>query len=90
LKTTPKFSNYYLEKGSYLRLDNMSIGYTFPKLLGGIRIYATAQNLFIITKYSGLDPELPIEINNGLAPGVEPLEFYPKSRIFSVGLNVNF
>jgi iron complex outermembrane receptor protein len=90
LKVTPKFSNLYLEKGSFLRLDNLSLGYTFSKLLNGVRVYATAQNLFVITKYSGLDPELPVETNNGLAPGVEPLDFYPKARVFSVGLNVNF
>jgi iron complex outermembrane receptor protein len=90
LKVTPKYSNLYLEKGSFLRLDNMSLGYTFPKLLNGARIYFTAQNLFVITSYSGLDPELPIETNNGLAPGVEPLDFYPKARTFSVGINLNF
>jgi len=90
LKVTPRFSNFYLEKGSYMRLDNMSVGYTFRGLLGGVRVYATAQNLFVITKYSGLDPELPISTSSGLAPGVEPLEFYPKARIFSIGLNVNF
>jgi iron complex outermembrane receptor protein len=90
LKVTPKFSNFYLEKGSYLRLDNMSLGYTFPKLLNGFRVYVTAQNLFVITNYSGIDPELPIETNDGLAPGVEPLEFYPKARVYSVGLSINF
>ncbi|MDH6305708.1 TonB-linked SusC/RagA family outer membrane protein [Parabacteroides sp. PF5-5] len=90
LKVTPKYSDYYLEKGSYLRLDNMTLGYTFPKLLNGVRIYATGQNLFVITGYSGLDPELPISTGEGLAPGVEPLDFYPKARSFSFGLSVNF
>ena len=90
LKVTPRYSNFYIEKGSYMRLDNMSLGYTFPSLLGGVRVYATAQNLFVITKYKGVDPELPLGTSDGLAPGVEPLEFYPKARTFSIGLNVNF
>jgi len=90
LKVTPRYSDFYIEKGSYMRLDNMSLGYSFPSLLGGIRVYATAQNLFVITKYKGVDPELPLGTSDGLAPGVEPLEFYPKARTFSVGLNINF
>jgi len=90
LKVTPKYSNFYLEKGSYMRLDNMSLGYTFHSFLGGVRVYATAQNLFVITKYKGVDPELPLGTSDGLAPGVEPLEFYPKARTFSIGLNINF
>ncbi|MDR1780619.1 MAG: TonB-dependent receptor [Tannerella sp.] len=90
LQVTPKFSNYYLEKGSYMRLDNMSLGYSFPKVMNGIRVYSTVQNLFVLTKYKGLDPELPVETNSGLAPGVEPLDFYPKARTFSIGLSVNF
>ena len=90
LKVTPKYSNFYIEKGSYMRLDNMSLGYTFPSILGGLRVYATAQTLFVITKYKGVDPELPLGTSRGLAPGVEPLEFYPKARVFSIGLNINF
>ena len=87
--TSPAYSSYYIEDGSYLRLDNISVGYNI-NWLNGVRIYATAQNLFVITGYKGLDPEVPVNINNGLAPGVEAREFYPKARIFSLGLSLNF
>jgi iron complex outermembrane receptor protein len=89
LKEAPRYSSLYIEDASFLRLDNMSLGYRF-NAWNGMRIYATAQNLFVITKYKGLDPEVPIDANNGLAPGVEPREFYPKARTFSVGLNLTF
>ena len=89
LSETPRFSNYYLEKGSFMRLDNLTLGYKI-KALNGIRVYFTAQNLFVITKYKGLDPEVPMDSGDGLTPGVEPREFYPKARTFSVGLNLNF
>lgn len=89
LTETPRFSNYYLEKGSFMRLDNLTLGYKI-KALNGIRVYATAQNLFVITKYKGLDPEVSMDSENGLAPGIEPREFYPKARTFSIGLNLNF
>lgn len=89
LSETPRFSSYYLEKGSFMRLDNLTLGYKI-KAFNGIRVYLTAQNLFVITKYKGLDPEVSMESENGLAPGIEPREFYPKARTFSVGVNLNF
>lgn len=91
LTETPRFSNYYLENGSFMRLDNLTVGYQI-KALNGIRVYFTAQNLFVITKYKGLDPEVRMDSNDGrgLTPGVEAREFYPKARTFSVGLNLNF
>jgi len=89
LKEAPRYSSFYLQGASFLRLDNMTLGYRF-NVLNGIRIYLTAQNLFVLTKYKGLDPEVPIDVNNGLAPGVESREFYPKARTFSVGLNMSF
>jgi iron complex outermembrane receptor protein len=88
LNTTPRYSSFYIESGSFMRLDNISLGYTF-NWLNGVRIYATAQNLLVITKYKGVDPELPIDLNDGLAPGIEDREFYPKARTFSIGFNVN-
>ena len=89
LKEAPLYSSYYIENASFLRLDNMTLGFR-PNALNGMRIYVTAQNLFVVTKYKGLDPEVPIDVNNGLAPGVEPREFYPKARTFSIGLNLSF
>lgn len=89
LTDNPQYSSYNIEKGSFLRLDNMSIGYTFNReKLGsvkGLRLYLNAQNLFVITKYKGLDPEVDM---NGLAPGVEGRNYYPKSRTISMGLNI--
>jgi len=91
LKDSPKYSSYYIEKGSFLRLDNASLGYNInTKKIPGIekfRIYITGQNLFVITKYKGLDPEVNM---NGLAPGVEGRDYYPKSRTISLGLNLTF
>ena len=86
LNQTPMISDFYLENGSFMRLDNLTLGYKI-NALNGMRVYFTAQNLFVITGYKGLDPEVPMD---GLAPGVESREFYPKARTFSVGLNLNF
>src|SRR5690606_12342569 len=73
----PKYSSYNIEKGSFLRLDNASIGYTFdPKNLGavkGLRLYLNAQNLFVITNYQGPDPEV---VMSGLSPGMEGRNYY--------------
>ncbi|MBA4165952.1 MAG: TonB-dependent receptor [Chitinophagaceae bacterium] len=91
IKQDPKFSSYYIEKGSFLRLDNASLGYNItPRHLAGItglRVYVTAQNLFVITKFKGLDPEVNM---SGLAPGVLENVFVPKAHTFSFGLDVNF
>lgn len=94
LKEVPKYSSYYIEDASFVRLDNMTLGYTFntKKIdwLSSARIYFTAQNLFVITGYSGLDPETNVGRNDGLAPGVEDREFYPKARTFTFGVNLSF
>lgn len=100
-------SSQYIEDGSYLRLRNLQVGYTIPSQNMGsivvpkIRIFASAQNLFTITKYSGLDPEIGVPTgtdpantsNNSVASptaaGVDP-GTYPLSRFFTLGLNVIF
>ncbi len=91
LTESPKYCSLYIEKGSFLRLDNASLAYNFDtKGLWGftkLRLYVTGQNLFIITKYDGLDPEVEM---SGLNPGVEGREYYPKSRTFSLGVNLSF
>lgn len=82
-------SDFYVENGSYLRIRNVTLGYSLPKSLanklktGGVRVYATANNLFTITKYSGFDPEIGMD-NNGLDVGR-----YPQARSFIFGLSVN-
>jgi len=77
-------SDFWIEDTSYLRLKNVTIGYTFPEIKGinRLRIYAAGENLFTITNYSGLDPEVG---NRGLDGGQ-----YPVATTFSIGLNVGF
>lgn len=86
-----KYSSRFLENGSYLRLDNATLGYTFKKGIipgvNSIRLYTTANNLFVITGYKGIDPEIN---QGGTAPGVDTNNFYPKTRTFLFGLNVSF
>ena len=80
-------SDRYLEDGSYLRLDNATLGYTF-KIKGTktLRLYASGNNLFIITKYNGVDPEINMA---GQTPGIDNRNFYPKTRSYIVGLNMS-
>lgn len=80
-------SDRYLESGSYLRLDNATLGYTF-KIKGTktLRVYASGNNLFIITKYKGVDPEINMA---GQTPGIDYRNFYPKTRSAIFGLNFN-
>ena len=78
------FSDYYIENGSYLKLDNASLGYTFNNLLAGklnLRVYTTAQNLLLITKYRGLDPEVANGIDNNI---------YPRPRTFLFGVSMTY
>jgi iron complex outermembrane receptor protein len=78
------FSDYYIENASFLRMDNLNLGYDFGKIIGNVatlRASATVQNVFTITKYTGLDPEIAGGIDNN---------FYPRPRIFSLGLNLGF
>lgn len=94
LKVVPEYSSLYVEDASHIRLDNTALGYTFNTKnvdwLERARIYATGQNLFVITGYKGLDPEVDVNRNNGLAPGVEDREYYPKARTFSFGISLTF
>ncbi len=77
-------SDFWLESTDYLRLKNFTIGYTFPesKFYSRLRTYISAQNLFTITNYSGLDPEVS---NKGIDGGQ-----YPVSRVFTLGVNLSF
>ena len=78
-------SDYFVHNASFLKCDNITLGYSFDKLFGkniGGRVYLTAQNVFTITKYSGFDPEVDI---NGI-----DLSRYPISRTFNLGINFNF
>jgi len=84
------YSDRYLENGSYIRLDNATLGYTLKlkdAKIKSVRLYVTANNLFVITKYKGVDPEINL---GGIEPGIDNNNFYPKTRSFMVGFNVNF
>ena len=84
----------FIEDGSYLRLKNITLGYTFPEQLtrkahiNKVRVYVTAQNLFCLTKYSGYDPEVNT-LTSPLMPGFD-WGGYPKSKAFTFGLELQF
>jgi TonB-dependent starch-binding outer membrane protein SusC len=78
------FSDYYLEDASFLRCDNATIGYKFADIIGKgttLRLYASANNLFLVTRYKGQDPENFNSIDNN---------FYPRPRVYTFGLNFDF
>ena len=91
LKDSPVYSNYYIEDGSFLRLENMTLGYNFKTKnatwMKNLRLYVVGQNLLLLTKYKGLDPEVNM---GGFEPGVESRDYYPKSRTFMMGVNISF
>ena len=77
-------SDYFVQNGSFLKCDNITLGYTFDQLFGakiGGRVYATASNVFTITNYKGIDPEVAGGIDNSL---------YPRPFTALVGLSLNF
>lgn len=97
-----KFSSLHVENASYLKLDNMSIGYNFnmagSEAFRKIRVYATANNVFVITKYTGSDPEVRYtdnaednaNLNNPLAPGIDRRNTWFMARSFSLGISLGF
>lgn len=83
--------DYFVESGSFVRINNLTLGYTFqpkqnPVHVGSIRVYASAENPFLFTKYTGFTPELPGNQNEA---GIE-LNVYPVSATYMVGLNIQF
>ena len=87
-------SSYMVEDGSFIRFNNITLGYNFSKTfiakmgLKGLRVYVTAQNPFTITKYSGYNPEVSTN-SNALTPGID-YGAYPTNKSIAFGLNVNF
>ena len=80
-------SDYYIQNASFFRMDNVHLGYNFGKVFGStgnLRISANVQNVFIITDYKGVDPEIP----NGGSPGIDN-NFYPRPRTYVIGLNLS-
>ncbi len=86
--------DYYLEDGSYLRISNITLGYTLPKSvlskvhISNMRIYCSLNNIYTFTKYSGYDPEVAAN-SNLLTRGVDNSS-YPRSKSWVVGLNLTF
>lgn len=85
-KTPNYLSDYYLENASFLRIDNINAGYNFGKIKNSkavLRLNASVQNVFVITKYSGADPE------NANSTGVDN-NIYPRPRIYTIGASIDF
>lgn len=91
LTEAPKVSSYYIEDGSYIKIDNLTIGYNFNvseiKYLSKFRAYFSSNNLLTITDYKGIDPEISYD---GLEFGLDMYNVYPKTRTFTLGLQVTF
>lgn len=77
------YSDYYVENASFLRMDNANLTYNFGKIVGltNLKVSANVQNVFVVTKYTGLDPEVSTGIDNNI---------YPRPRVFSLGVNASF
>ncbi len=95
--TTTQFNSYFMEKGSYLRCKSMILGYTLPfarlKTMGidHLRIYVQAANLFTITKYTGLDPELQgSSLTDNSNFGIDFGNYPANQKMFNVGVNLAF
>lgn len=95
---SPVFTSAAVEDGSFLRLNNISLGYSLPKkivsrwYMSKLRVYATVYNAFVWTKYTGYDPEVTTTRSSSypqLTPGVD-YSAYPKSRTYTAGINVTF
>lgn len=94
----PVFSDFFIEDASFIRLDNLQLGYNIPTnadWVANLRVYFAAQNVFTITNYTGIDPEVRwVDQNQGgigasLSPGLERRDTYFPTRTFTVGFNVN-
>ena len=108
LTSQPTFSSLYVENGSFIKLDNATLGYDFDFASGGaikgLRVFINGQNLFIITDYTGVDPEVRYSYGNAtnaiapgaqgsdtpniLAPGVDARDTWVRTRSFTLGVNL--
>ena len=90
-----EMSEWFIENGSYVRLKNLQLGYTLPSSItdklkiNNLRVYVAFQNLFTITGYSGLDPEIGELNGNPIYKGVD-MGYYPQARTFMLGINMKF
>ena len=95
LKSPLTFSSLYVERASFIKLDNATLGYDFDLkgdgAIKGVRAYINGQNLFVITDYTGVDPEVRYTYgNNVLAPGVDARDTWVRTRAFTLGVNLKF
>lgn len=85
------YCSKYLEDASFLKLDNLTLGYNVPlknrNFVKSLGFSLTGQNLFVLTKYKGVDPEVK---RSGLTPGIEGLSYYPRTRVFTLGASIKF
>ena len=85
----------FIEDGSFLRLKNLTVGYTFPQrwtrkfYVSKLRLYFTAQNLFVVTGYKGYDPEVNMRASNPMTPSLD-WGAYPKSKVYTFGIDLTF
>lgn len=90
-KQEPIVNSSYLEDGSFIRLENITLGYTFnttkAKYIRSARLYCTSNNLFVLTNYKGTDPEQSYE---GRSFGLDMYNTYPKTRTFTFGVQLSF
>lgn len=90
-----RLSSFYIQDGSYFRCTNITLGYTFPKMLANaikvsnIRIYASVDNAFTITDYKGYNPEVDYSGGSNLTPGVD-YGNYPLARTYNLGIKLTF
>jgi hypothetical protein len=83
-------SSYFIQDGSFIRLQNLALGYTIPmqnKYIRNARVYVSGQNLFLITKYKGFDPEVNNQGQNNLNRG-DDYDAYPRARMYTLGVNL--
>ena len=93
--TVAQFSSLYVEKADFFKLDNATVGYTIKtdNAVNRFRLYLGVQNAFVITNYTGIDPEpalIDIESSDPLAPGIDRRNTYFSSRTFTFGVNIGF
>lgn len=84
-----EYSSRYIEDGSYIKLDNVTLGYNFKSTgtFKSIRFYVSGQQLLTITNYKGADPEVSIA---GLSPGIDNYSYYPRVKTYTIGINATF
>ena len=88
-----RVSDFYIEDGSYMRCKLLTLGYTLPESIMGkyrLRVYFSAQNLFTITKYTGLDPEAPLANGGVIETGIGYASQYPTPKTYLFGLDFSF